>query len=157
MKVHERHAGCDFLLGLLRAVLRRRADLKVVLMSATINPELFSRQDLHIVSFHLFFFVNAVVTLRSLASASHRGRPLSKLALIFYRHVFCCGLRIQRQGSTVTRPLPTWERLHSVQIGGLSQLSKRGCLGGETSTRRKGGNPQHRPCPRGRKTDRDVT
>ncbi|CAN0530800.1 unnamed protein product [Scytosiphon promiscuus] len=43
MQVHERHAGCDFLLGLLRAVLRRRADLKVVLMSATINPELFSR------------------------------------------------------------------------------------------------------------------
>eukprot|EP00903_Cladosiphon_okamuranus_P010703 g10115.t2 len=42
-EVHERHAGCDFLLGLLRAVLRRRADLKVVLMSATINPELFSR------------------------------------------------------------------------------------------------------------------
>ncbi|CBN79814.1 conserved unknown protein [Ectocarpus siliculosus] len=42
-EVHERHAGCDFLLGLLRAVLRRRPDLKVVLMSATINPELFSR------------------------------------------------------------------------------------------------------------------
>lgn len=41
--MHERHAGCDFLLGLLRAVLRRRADLKIVLMSATINPELFSR------------------------------------------------------------------------------------------------------------------
>ena len=43
LQVHERHAGCDFLLGLLRAVLRRRPDLKVVLMSATINPELFSR------------------------------------------------------------------------------------------------------------------
>lgn len=43
-QVHERHAGCDFLLGLLRAVLRRRSDLKVVLMSATINPELFSRR-----------------------------------------------------------------------------------------------------------------
>ncbi|CAM9170829.1 unnamed protein product, partial [Hapterophycus canaliculatus] len=42
-EVHERHSGCDFLLGLLRAVLRRRPDLKVVLMSATINPELFSR------------------------------------------------------------------------------------------------------------------
>ncbi|CAN0244916.1 unnamed protein product, partial [Discosporangium mesarthrocarpum] len=44
-EVHERHATGDFLLGLLRAVLRRRppGDLRVVLMSATINPELFSR------------------------------------------------------------------------------------------------------------------
>lgn len=53
-QVHERHAGCDFLLGLLRAVLRRRADLKVVLMSATINPELFSRQALPSPLFYLY-------------------------------------------------------------------------------------------------------
>lgn len=44
-QVHERHASGDFLLGLLRAVLKRRVDLKVVLMSATINPELFSRWE----------------------------------------------------------------------------------------------------------------
>uniref|UniRef100_A0A8C4R2H8 DEAH (Asp-Glu-Ala-His) box polypeptide 34 n=1 Tax=Eptatretus burgeri TaxID=7764 RepID=A0A8C4R2H8_EPTBU len=42
-EVHERHLHCDFLLGLLRRVLSQRHDLKVVLMSATINVGLFSR------------------------------------------------------------------------------------------------------------------
>lgn len=41
-EVHERHVTCDFLLGLLKGLLARRKDLKLVLMSATINPELFS-------------------------------------------------------------------------------------------------------------------
>ncbi len=41
-EVHERHLSCDFLLGLLRNVLYRRPDLKLVLMSATINTQLYS-------------------------------------------------------------------------------------------------------------------
>lgn len=41
-EVHERHVTCDFLLGLLKGLLARRRDLKLVLMSATINAELFS-------------------------------------------------------------------------------------------------------------------
>ncbi|XP_006898695.1 PREDICTED: probable ATP-dependent RNA helicase DHX34 [Elephantulus edwardii] len=41
-EVHERHLHNDFLLGVLRRLLPRRPDLKVVLMSATINIALFS-------------------------------------------------------------------------------------------------------------------
>ncbi|XP_055001998.1 probable ATP-dependent RNA helicase DHX34 [Sorex araneus] len=41
-EVHERQLHSDFLLGVLRGLLPRRPDLKVVLMSATINTALFS-------------------------------------------------------------------------------------------------------------------
>ncbi|XP_040833808.1 probable ATP-dependent RNA helicase DHX34 [Ochotona curzoniae] len=41
-EVHERHLHNDFLLGILRRLLPQRPDLKVVLMSATINIALFS-------------------------------------------------------------------------------------------------------------------
>ncbi|XP_065138856.1 probable ATP-dependent RNA helicase DHX34 [Paramisgurnus dabryanus] len=41
-EVHERHLHCDFLLGVLRSLLPLRADLRLVLMSATINIKLFS-------------------------------------------------------------------------------------------------------------------
>ncbi|KAI7898210.1 P-loop containing nucleoside triphosphate hydrolase protein [Cokeromyces recurvatus] len=41
-EVHERSVDSDFLLIILREVLRKRKDLKIVLMSATINQELFS-------------------------------------------------------------------------------------------------------------------
>jgi ATP-dependent RNA helicase DHX34 len=41
-EVHERHITGDFLLGILRTVLMKRPDLKLILMSATINTELFS-------------------------------------------------------------------------------------------------------------------
>jgi ATP-dependent RNA helicase DHX34 len=40
-EVHERHLTGDFMLGLLRAVLQRNDKLKLVLMSATINSQLF--------------------------------------------------------------------------------------------------------------------
>ena len=36
-EVHERHIHGDFLLGVLRGLVQARADLKLVLMSATIN------------------------------------------------------------------------------------------------------------------------
>jgi len=38
-EVHERHINGDFLLGVLKCLLLTREDLKVVLMSATINIE----------------------------------------------------------------------------------------------------------------------
>lgn len=40
-EVHERDLHTDFLLTLLRRVLKRRADLKVILMSATVDPTAF--------------------------------------------------------------------------------------------------------------------
>ena len=41
-QVHERHIHTDFLLGVLKALVQRRSDVKIVLMSATININLFS-------------------------------------------------------------------------------------------------------------------
>ncbi|KAJ6663570.1 hypothetical protein lerEdw1_009649 [Lerista edwardsae] len=41
-EVHERHLHCDFLLGVLRRLLPVRPDLRLVLMSATINLRLFA-------------------------------------------------------------------------------------------------------------------
>ncbi len=42
-EVHERSEESDFLLMILRDVVRRRKDLRVLLMSATLNADLFSR------------------------------------------------------------------------------------------------------------------
>lgn len=50
-EVHERSLDTDFLLVLLRDVLKRRKDLKVILMSATLDADVFSR----------YFGVNAEV------------------------------------------------------------------------------------------------
>lgn len=41
-EVHERHLHCDFLLGVLRSLVAERSDLRLILMSATINIKLFS-------------------------------------------------------------------------------------------------------------------
>ncbi|KAK7573392.1 hypothetical protein V9T40_010583 [Parthenolecanium corni] len=41
-EVHERHLQGDFLLGIMKCLLHQRKDLKLVLMSATINIDLFS-------------------------------------------------------------------------------------------------------------------
>lgn len=41
-EVHERHVHGDFLMGVLRLLIDRRSDLKLILMSATINIQLFS-------------------------------------------------------------------------------------------------------------------
>jgi HrpA-like RNA helicase len=40
-EVHERHLFGDFLLGIVKCLMYQRSDLKVILMSATINIELF--------------------------------------------------------------------------------------------------------------------
>lgn len=42
-EVHERHITGDFLLGVLKEIISKRNDLKVILMSATINAELFGQ------------------------------------------------------------------------------------------------------------------
>ena len=41
-EVHERHLHGDFLLGAIRCLVLQRPELKVILMSATINIKLFS-------------------------------------------------------------------------------------------------------------------
>ena len=41
-EVHERHIHTDFLLGILKCLIVHRDDIKIVLMSATINIHLFS-------------------------------------------------------------------------------------------------------------------
>ncbi|KAJ3378304.1 DEAH (Asp-Glu-Ala-His) box polypeptide 34, partial [Lobulomyces angularis] len=41
-EVHERHITGDFLLGVLKRLVQTRDDIKIILMSATINAELFS-------------------------------------------------------------------------------------------------------------------
>ncbi|CAG0919646.1 unnamed protein product [Notodromas monacha] len=41
-EVHERHLQGDFLLGILKCLMYKRKDLKIVLMSATINSEMFT-------------------------------------------------------------------------------------------------------------------
>jgi HrpA-like RNA helicase len=42
-EVHERHVFTDFLLGILKCLVRQRADLKIILMSATINIDMFAK------------------------------------------------------------------------------------------------------------------
>ena len=46
-EVHERHLSCDFLLGIMKCLTIQRPDLKILLMSATINIELFSQYFNH--------------------------------------------------------------------------------------------------------------
>ena len=41
-EIHERHISCDFLLGLIKCLVAQNNDLRVVLMSATANLQLFS-------------------------------------------------------------------------------------------------------------------
>ena len=40
-EVHERHLHGDFLLGIVKCLVLQRKDLRVILMSATINIDLF--------------------------------------------------------------------------------------------------------------------
>jgi len=42
-EAHERSANIDFILGILKRLLRRRRDLKLIITSATIDPEKFSK------------------------------------------------------------------------------------------------------------------
>ncbi|KAJ3371791.1 DEAH (Asp-Glu-Ala-His) box polypeptide 34 [Kappamyces sp. JEL0680] len=42
-EVHERHISGDFILGIMKKILSSRSDIRIVLMSATINTSLFSR------------------------------------------------------------------------------------------------------------------
>lgn len=42
-EIHERNLHGDFLLGVMKCLLHQRSDVKLVLMSATINVDLFSK------------------------------------------------------------------------------------------------------------------
>lgn len=42
-EVHERHLFTDFILGIIKCLITQRKDLKIILMSATINIDLFSK------------------------------------------------------------------------------------------------------------------
>lgn len=57
-EVHERHLHGDFLLGIMKCIIYQKPDLKLVLMSATINIELFSnyfaKEDVKIVEVRVF-------------------------------------------------------------------------------------------------------
>lgn len=52
-EVHERHLHGDFLLGITKCLIQTRPELKLVLMSATINIKLFSdyfkEEDVHVI------------------------------------------------------------------------------------------------------------
>ena len=50
-EVHERHLHADFLLGVVKCLIQQRTDLKVILMSATINIKLFQVSRVEI-SYH---------------------------------------------------------------------------------------------------------
>lgn len=57
-EVHERHLHGDFLLGIMKCIIYQKPDLKLVLMSATINIELFSnyfaKEDVKIIEVRVF-------------------------------------------------------------------------------------------------------
>ncbi|MCV5648769.1 hypothetical protein OFN55_39205, partial [Escherichia coli] len=46
-EAHERSLNIDFILGYLKELLPRRTDLKVIITSATIDPERFSKHFNH--------------------------------------------------------------------------------------------------------------
>lgn len=56
--MHERHLHGDFLLGIMKCIINQRQDLKLVLMSATINIELFnnyfSKENVKVIQVYLF-------------------------------------------------------------------------------------------------------
>lgn len=57
-EVHERHLHGDFLLGIMKCIIYQKPDLKLVLMSATINIELFSnyfaKEDVKVIEVRIF-------------------------------------------------------------------------------------------------------
>ena len=40
-EVHERHIATDMLLGMLKLIAEKRSDFRLVIMSATMDPDLF--------------------------------------------------------------------------------------------------------------------
>lgn len=65
-EVHERHLHGDFLLGIMKCLIHQRDDLKLVLMSATINIQLFSQYfskeeakiiQVNIIHLTIFYFI----------------------------------------------------------------------------------------------------
>lgn len=67
-EVHERHIHTDFLLGVIKCLLKHREDLKLVLMSATINIDLFSGyfDDAPVIKVYLVFWFAGVIFVKKL-------------------------------------------------------------------------------------------
>ena len=74
-EVHERHIFTDFLLGVLKCLLKLRPDLKLVLMSATINISLFSN-----------YFDGAPVIKVGLVAVSLVSFLFGAILLLFFIH-----------------------------------------------------------------------
>ena len=92
-EVHERHIHGDFLLGVLKGLIDRRADLKLVLMSATINIQLFSS-----------YFNSAPVIRVSLLSLHHGDVIVNDVP----RHRFLEGCTLLTWITILSRPC--WAR-----------------------------------------------
>jgi ATP-dependent helicase HrpA len=78
-EAHERSLNIDFLLGYLKSILPRRPDLKLILTSATIDPQRFSRHfgDAPIVEVRPTYPVE--VATRSAATRGRATRPTSAI------------------------------------------------------------------------------
>ena len=61
-EVHERHLFTDFIMGIIKCLITQRKDLKVILMSATINIELFSNyfDQCPVVKVRVFVFIEGM-------------------------------------------------------------------------------------------------
>lgn len=63
-EVHERHLHGDLLLGIMKCIIYQKPDLKLVLMSATINIELFSnyftKEDVKIIDVSYIKYLNSI-------------------------------------------------------------------------------------------------
>lgn len=61
-EVHERHLHGDFLLGIMKCIIYQNPNLKLVLMSATINIELFNdyfaKEDVKTIEVNLYTLYN---------------------------------------------------------------------------------------------------
>ena len=72
-EVHERHLHGDFLLGVIKCLLQHRQDLRLILMSATININLFSDyfdgEAPVIQVFFILFYLSTIILVYPLVDA----------------------------------------------------------------------------------------
>ncbi|XP_055333449.1 probable ATP-dependent RNA helicase DHX34 [Paramacrobiotus metropolitanus] len=87
-EVHERHLHSDFLLGVVRCLMEQRQNLKIILMSATINIELFATyfNDAPVIQVPGRLFpiqvVYTPVSVESRSSSSARLNPLPYVRIL---------------------------------------------------------------------------
>ncbi|CAE1301621.1 DHX34 [Acanthosepion pharaonis] len=93
-QVHERHIYTDVLLGILKCLLKQREDLKVVLMSATINIDLFSSyfDNAPVVKYpseyrgDLLIFLSGMTEILTIIEAAHEYAQQTKKWIILPLH-----------------------------------------------------------------------